>query len=684
MDFNEYKQDFLEEVKSTAAFEKEGSCAAFVSLVADSLSDWNVLSDVIPAFYQGIGKNNRKLRVDAYTFVEFDQTLNIIIADYTGVMEDRTLTKSAAMQIFDRAYYFLDEAISGRLDGIVEMSTAAADLVDLIKNYKLKTTRYRIFLFTDGNMSDRITTIDSVSLNGVVVERHIWDLNRLFQSSISEADENIEIDFTEYGNGRGLPYLSASETNSSNYQGYLCIIPGETLADIYDKYGSHLLESNVRSFLSTKVAVNKKIRETILKCPHNFFAFNNGISATATELKVEDRCIVYAKDFQIINGGQTTASLSSARFKDKADLSRIYVQMKITIMKGNDTEFARSISRSSNTQNKVTDADFFSTHPFHIRMEKISRRLFAPATGGAQYETKWYYERAKGQWLQEQMKMTKAEKAHFDMVHPKRQVFSKTDLAKYRNTWDELPHIVSKGAQSNFIKFADTIGKAWNDNDAQYNEKYFKDTVSLLILFKQTEALVSSQPWYELGYRANIVTYSIALLHRLIKQQFPGKDLDLSIIWDTQTVPEAVKNELIGITKYVLDSITAEDRLVLNVTQWCKRDDCWKRMQTCDLILSNGITKYLISETDRKEAEKDAKKDQKFVSEIEAMSQVIAIPAQTWEAIYRFAIDRRIGNPKMLEAVLVAASYPKKYPNGKKSLLCLELKDLVEAEGFKA
>ena len=206
--------------------------------------------------------------------------------------------------------------------------------------------------------------------------------------------------------------MEACSAATEQYRSYLCVIPGTVLADIYDTYGSKLLEGNVRSFLSTKVAVNKKIRTTILNTPRMFFAFNNGVSATAMDVVIENtdhgRFITSVRDFQIINGGQTTASLSNARYKDKASLEGLYVQMKLTAIDESSVdeadELIRNISRSSNSQNKVSDADFFASHPFHRRMEQISRHIFAPAVGGAQYQTRWFYERARGQYLQEQRK----------------------------------------------------------------------------------------------------------------------------------------------------------------------------------------------------------------------------------------------------------------------------------------
>lgn len=691
MDVNEFRKDLLEDIKSTAATEGGGSSVAFVQIIADYLVDAQYLPDFTPAFYFSTGKNNRKIRVDGYVYDEFDQSMSIIIADYTGEYERETVTKTFAVQQFERAQYFLDEAINGRLSKEIEISSSAADLVQLLNFKRTEIRKYKLFLFTDGFMSGRITNIESSVFDGITVERQIWDIDRIFRNFTSIENESVEVDFLKYTNNNGIPCLEASVANSDDYKSYLCIIPGNTLADIYDKFGSHLLEGNVRSFLSTKVAVNKKIRETILKCPQNFFAYNNGISATATDLTLETRddgkFVTFAKDFQIINGGQTTASLSNARFKDKANLEEIFVQMKLTLIETDSeksSELVRNISHSSNNQNKVSDADFFSTHPFHVRMEQISRRLYAPSKGGAQFETKWFYERAKGQWLQAQMQMTKAQKDKYVAQHPKKQLITKTDLAKVRNSWAELPHIVSKGAQTNFLKYAEIVDEQWAKNDEVLNEKYYKESVALVILFKHTEWLVSHQTWFEQGYRANIVTYSLALLHKLICQQFPGHDLDLIILWNRQEVPDVITNELLRITKFVFDTITDPNRPTINVTQWCKRDGCWQQMLTqCSLCLNENIEKLLISDLEQKNANKDAKKDQKLVSGIEAMSSVCAIQPEIWQAIYNFAFSKRLGTPDMLKAVLVAMKLPNKIPNEKQAQLCLELKNIVESEGFK-
>ena len=546
MDFLDFRKDFLEGVKAASVATGEGSCACFVENVASYLVDNEILPDFTPCYFLG-EYGRKKYRVDGYAFDEFDGTMNLIVADYSGIDDDRTLTMTAANQIISRTMVLADAALHSDLADDVDISINASDLIDILVSFHKSIRRYRVYLFTDAKTSSRIKTIDVNEFEGVPVEAQIWDLSRLFEVCTSPEVENIEIDFQDYLED-GIPCIEANVGSDQKYKSYLGVIPGELLADIYDKYGARLLEGNVRSFLSTKVAVNKKIRETIINEPQMFFAFNNGISVTAKDVEIEDShgktFIVSARDFQIINGGQTTASLYNARRNNQADLSNIFVQMKLTeidedkVTTDEADDLIRAISRSSNSQNKVSDADFFASHPFHRQIEQISKITYAPAVNGAQYETLWFYERARGQYLQEQMRLTTAKKNAFLLKNPKTQVIKKTDLAKVYNTWLEHPDVVSRGAQTNFMKFADYIDEQWQIDDTQFNENYYQTIVGLTIMFNYLTAYIPKQSWYEGGYRANIITYTIALFHRLIKRQYPGRELDFSLIWSKQKLPD--------------------------------------------------------------------------------------------------------------------------------------------------
>lgn len=690
MDSQEFKKDFLETVKASAAITGEGSCATFTENMAQYLIDIEVLPEFSNSFYTG-RKGNRKYRVDGYVLDEFDNTMNLIISDYDGIDSERKLTSTNAKSIFKQLLMFLEVALRTDLYREIEISTPCADLVDLLRSKESKTRKYRLLIFTDADMSSTIKTIDIEDFDGIPVEGQIWDLERLFRVCCSDQGRQIiEVDFKEYCS-EGIPCIEASSAVTEQYSSFLGVIPGTVLADIYDKYGSKLLEGNVRSFLSTKVAVNKKIRSTLLNKPEMFFAFNNGISAIATDVKIEStnngKFITSARDFQIINGGQTTASISNARYKDKASLERVYVQMKLTSIdestQEESDELIRNISRSSNSQNKVSDADFFASHPFHRRMEQISRQLFAPASGAAQYETKWFYERARGQYLQEQMRLTPAKKKQFELQHPKNKLIKKTDLAKVQNTWRENPHIVSRGAQTNFNSFADWINDEWESNDVQFNERYFQSTAALMLMFQYLECQIPKQTWYEGGYRANIIYYTIALFHRLIKIQFPGKDFDLMIVWNKQSLPEVVEKVLLSLSQKVFGKITDPSRKAINVTQWCKRIECWENVKTLTMEMPKNIIYHLISLDDVKLEERSAKKEQKITNDINAQMEVVKYPADMWKRLSEFGVLNHIVSSSDIAALTIACKMPAKIPNSIQSKRLLVLLEKAKEEGFK-
>lgn len=690
----EFKKEFMEDVKAGATASGEGSCAVFVELFSKYLQNAESLADVVPAFYESTGKRNRKLRVDGYAYDELDNTMSLIIADYDGSEAERVLTKTQIKILQDRLVNFIVEAQTGHLHQNVEESLPIADLIRRLRTECNNVRKYQLLIFTTGKISASIKNIESDPIDGHASECQVWDFERLFKMcGSSSGRESIEIDFRAHSSF-GIPCLEASSAITDKFRSYLCIVPGVLLADIYDKYGSMLLEGNVRSFLSTKVAVNKKIRETLLKQPDRFFAYNNGISATAKNITLETRSngqfVSTATDFQIINGGQTTASLSNVRNKDKQDINNVFVQMKLTVIEKSidedATELVQDISRSSNSQNKVSDADFFSTHPFHINMERYSRRAYAKSTTGSQFETIWFYERARGQYLQMQMRMTPTEKKTFLLQHPKNQLISKTDLARMRNTWDGFPHIVSKGAQINFGDFAKKIDVAWSEADGAlaFNEKYYKETVALAILFDFSEKMIPKQPWYQSGYRANIVTYTIALLHKLVRSQFKKYDVHLMNIWNRQTVPDVFCGVLTNLSELVYNRLTSSSRPVENVTQWCKQERCWEDIQKIAFDLPMDMRSALIDNEDMRIADSDAKAIMEIDSELDVQKEVLAILPEQWQEAYKFAKSKRLLRAQEEESVLLIVSHARRrVPTSHQCKVLLNVLKRLQEEGFK-
>jgi hypothetical protein len=688
MDSIDYRKDFLESVKISAASADDGTIAAFVKETIQLLSDTGVISDCENCFWNGTGKRNRRARIDAYGFDESDNTMYMVIADYDGGDTAETLTLTNAKIILERLKNFLEGSFDENLSPYPDMSTPSFDVIDFLRSNRSNIRRYCLFLLTDKVASERISNIPIENYNETTIEYGIWDMGRIFQTcALNNQAEALIINLRDY-KSEGIPCLEAYTAQTDEYRSFLCILPGNILADIYDKYGSRLLESNVRSFLSSKIAVNKKIRLTILNEPKNFFAYNNGIAATATEVILDKinqaSFITEIRGFQIVNGGQTTASLSNARYRDKKDLSDIFVQMKLTeINPSLASDIVPKISRSSNSQNKVSESDFFSNHPFHIRMEKISRYLNAPSVGGAQYETHWFYERTRGQYIQEQSRLSIAEKTKFLLRNPKKQMITKTDLSQVMNLWEQLPHRVSYGTQKNFSVFAERITDEWEKHDIDFNELYYKDVVSLIIIYRYLEDLIPHQPWYEKGYRAQIIYHSISKLSYYIQQQHKEKKLDLDLIWTRQIVSEILGKQLSIISKVVFEVLTRPDRPIQNVTEWSKRESCWNEVKMSRIQEIPEFEDILIDINEAQEKVRDAQKKQKMSYGVEAQSFVVKYDDNYWLNLLQWGKNKQLINPEEEDLLRLAGSKNyRKIPNEYQAKQIIQIREKLLLEGF--
>lgn len=701
--FEEYRKDFLEDTRATEESEANGTVASFVKICALKLFEGDVLPEYTPCYFQGSGFKNTKLRVDGYAFDDYDGTFYLLVADYSGSEEAEILQGSDARAALERCRAFASNSLEYNLEHKIEISTAAYDLVSYIHEQAKLISKFVIILLTDMSLSERAVLSDTPqktrgkkpqrkrtnvlsaeSILGIEVEYRIWDMPRFYRIfGAGEGREEIEIDFTQYIDG-GVPCLSANvASESTDCVSYLCTIPGNVIADLYDDYKSRLLEGNVRSFLG-KRGVNKEIRNTVLNEPDRFFVYNNGLSATATDAIIRDGKLIYVKDLQIVNGGQTTATLSSARRTNGADLSKISVLMKLTKVNPDvAAAIVPLISKSANSQNKINAADFFSTHEYHVRLEQISRRKFAPAKDGAQHETHWFYERARGQYIQATMHMTASEKRKFETQNPKDQVVTKTDLAKVLSAWDEYPHIVSKGAETNFGEFAKRTEAQWETKRDDFNDNYFQEAIALVILYKSVDKLIPKQTWYEKGYKANIVAYSVALLHHLISIWYPASSLDLQYIWLHQRCPDALISQMEVIAEQVYYCIKSDMRPVENVTQWCKQAACWAQVKALPIKPVNGFELTLLDNSEKVEIAKDARKIRKIENTIDAQTTVLELGELYWKNLSQWLHVHRLASESEQHALWPAVRMSTGvFPDEKQCKSLLRLREKAIGEGF--
>ena len=597
MEIQDYIEKFTSDVYAEADANQISVEEAFLINVADNLIESEVISKFIPEYFTKAGRYNRKIEFNGYSHEKADGTFNLFVVDNLDEIEN-ALTNTLLDSLIKRAEELVYCAIESKFVDWEESSAGyevASQIHRLYQNRERMDTDFdlrkiRIFVLTNKIISKRFKNIKRDTIYNIPVEFSVYDSSKLFDmAKVGFEKEPVDIFFEDYS----IPGIYATKciSKSDEFESYLAAIPGEVLANIYLENGTQVLEGNVRAFLSTRGKVNKGIRKTIITEPEKFFVLNNGITVTSTGIEVDNTkegfLITKIGDLQIVNGGQTTASLANAIIKDKADLSKVRVMVKLTVLSNQDIaiKLVPEISRASNSQNKVDEADFFSNHPFHIKIQELSERNMAPAVDGNQYQTEWFYERARGQYTVAQMKLTPSESKAWQKKHPKSQMIKKTDLAKFVMTYEGFPQEASRGSQAVMKKFSTIIqgpngdDGLWANNSSEINGAYFRDLISKAIIFKETEKLVSSLEWYKeiKSYRANIVAYSIAVLSHYAKMK--KKSIDLKRVWNNQHMYDHLESQLKVTTKEIYEFLVSEERLTQNVTEWAKKEECWKRAQ---------------------------------------------------------------------------------------------------------
>lgn len=678
---DEFHQDFFQEVMASADVDGLYAEDAFFELFCEYLADAGEFDTADRAPYC---PPTGGIRVDGYAGdpQQSGGVLSLVIMDFSQSQDIAGLNQTDMNAIFKRLENFLNKSLDARFRNSLEETSAAFGLADLIAVRWALIAKIRLFLVSNRKLSARVDGREAGEIEGRHLSYSVWDIERLHRfAAAGFGREEIAIDL-ENDYGGPIPLLPA-HMGDADYKAYLAVVPGTQLASIYDRWGSRLLEQNVRVFLQARGGVNKGIRNTIDNDPDMFFAYNNGITATAEDITTRESgdglLLTGLRNLQIVNGGQTTASIHAAKRRN-ADLSKVFVQMKLSIVPPDKTiDIVPRISEYANSQNRVNAADFFANHPFHVRLEEFSRRMFAPSPDGTFRESKWYYERARGQYQDARGLLTPAQRKKFDLEYPKSQLISKTDLAKYLNVWRGHPDVVSKGAQKNFAHFAGSIGIEWKKQPDAFNEDFYRHAVAKALIFRATEEIVTEQSWYQGGYRANVVAYAIAKLGHDCEQREEFMDFDA--IWRAQDISESTGAALALVAEAVHDVLVSPPAGISNVTEWAKQQACWARVKALEIDWPESWLNELIGKDRIKEGKRAGLKDQKLLNGIEAQALVVSAGGLLWEQLSGWGQARKLLSPTEVGVLRVAASVPSKIPTEKQCLKAIESFRKLRAEG---
>ncbi|WP_239310588.1 AIPR family protein [Frankia sp. Cj3] len=535
---------------------------AFVAVTTELLTGDGTLDDISVCFLRTVF-GNRHVEVNGYDIAHDGTALNLVVAEYGAA--GQSVRRDRVDRAIRRATAFAEFVRRG-LHTQLERSSPAFDMAERIHASWSEVERIRIVVVTDGVVGP--ASMPSVEAAGLPAVIDVWDVVRLGRLALSGREqEEIVIDLVQ--RGHVVPCVKSS-TQAGGYRCVLAVVPGTLLAQLYDEFHGRLLQRNVRAFLQVRGKINKNIFETIKNQPGNFLAYNNGISATATGADIGagpdgQPILRRIRDLQIVNGGQTTASLHYAAGRG-ADLTDIHVPAKITIVAAEQLDsLVPSISRYANSQNAVNLADFEGSSPFHIGLETLSRSIWAPAAHGSTIQTRWYYERVRGQYEVDRSNAgTVARRKAFDRENPRPQRFSKTEIAQFEFAFQGSPHIVCLGAQKCFQQWTvqnETI------NRERPQATYFRRLVGKALLFNGVDRIVRTPR--SGGYYLQTTAYTAAIVASSL-----GEALDLETLWRVQDLPSALLAELAALAERVRETLVTPPAAA-NITEWCKKEVCW-------------------------------------------------------------------------------------------------------------
>lgn len=569
------QQEVREEVAARAA-EPDGETPfpelVFTEVVTRHMADIGMTFEPQIA-HVSLRIGNSQLRLSGYAISEDLDQLDLYVSLYQGCDEITGIPDSETTRAAGQCSKFLEECVSGALLRKMDETHDAYVLVRTIEQAYPELDQIRIYVLTDRKAKTR--EFQSRQIQGKTIRLEVMDIERLFNHWQSgKPRDELVVNFNDVCGG-ALPCVWVSDAEAE-YDYAMTVFPGEALRFLYEKYGPRILEANVRSFLSQNNAVNKGIRDTLREQPERFMAYNNGVVIVADEAHLDRAAdgspgIAWMKGMQVVNGGQTMASIFFTRKKYAGvDLGRVRVPAKIIVLRRSDElsedALIADISRYANSQSAVKVSDHYANKPFQVQMEKLAMTTYCP--DGV---SRWYYERAAGSYkvmLDREAKSPADRRRLQDSMPPNRKL-TKTDLARYLCAWMQMPDLVSLGGQKAFPAFMRMMTQGEDEAPKLPDVAAYKRMIAQVILFKAADRLI--KPRFP-AFKANVTAYTVALVSRLL-----GDRISLDDIWVRQAISPQLGNQILAWSDEV-NTVLFESARGRMISEWAKKRECWDAM----------------------------------------------------------------------------------------------------------
>ena len=693
-----YRDEFLSDIVLSASVEKTFNEEMFITKACELISQDGAIDEPIL-----INHAKTSTKIHGYSYSNLDRSLSIFTANFLHIGEDWSdpQARGEVLKIVERGKRFVEKSLTDSFLKLLEPDFADFKAAKYIRNLieAEQVIKIKLYYLTDGMLSERTKQYKTDDIFSIPTIIRPYDISRFYELEKSDhGEEELIIDFEKECNG-----LNALSTNLEGLKSYLVVMPGNVLRQIYEDWDQKLLESNVRNFLSFTNKKNQAIRRTLLDEPEKFFAYNNGLTVTATAIETnaqgDSLKITKLTNMQIVNGGQTTCviffSSKEKGFKD-IDLSKVFVPMKLTIIDQSKAEnieelekidqFKSNIAEYANFQSAVNASDLMSNSPFHVRLQQASRRQRTPIdTLGM--TTFWFYERSKGQWNTEK-RLSKNDNK-FIKEYPKSQLITKELMAKYENSWRLKPFEVSKGQGKNLTAFYKEIEPEFRKYENRFRDQFFKDLVSKKIIWKAVDLTISraASDWFirETYLKPFITTYTISLILYLLRKD--NKELNIDEIWRNQSISVSLQKQIESTAEYV-NSCFLDDSFRNNTSyrEWAGKEACWQR-----LVISKDHKLHHLEESDYLFASEIIEKEEsnnqmgKVAGELEVEINMMNVSPDEWRDFIAYQMDQgfNISEPSVRIPQLMMTSHVNgKLPSEKQILLLASIYKKAVENGF--
>ena len=650
----DFRDAFISDIMLEASAEGEFNEEKFITKCCEYIEQDGVISEPIFVDHHDIAT-----KIHAYSYNPLERSICLFTSNFIHIGDWETpQARGDVLKIVDRGKRFVErtqrDSFFKNMEPALSNFKAATDIKKLLEDEKNKIQQIKIFYLTDGLLSERTKGYEvgeGGKILGIPAFVKPYDIRRFYEMDEStQGEEEFEIDFNELCGG-----LNALETNLVGLKSYLVVMPGSVLRKIYKIHGQKLLEANVRNFLNFTNKKNLGMKTTLMHEPDKFFAYNNGLTVTASDMTISKESsalkIMSLTNMQIVNGGQTTCVIyfsPSERGGENIDLDKVFVQMKLTIVEDINLdnvddadaaleevhEFKANIAHYANSQSPVTAADLMANSPFHVRMEQAGKRIRTPLNVEG-LSNHWFYERAKGQW--NTLKRNDRSQTRFLKKFPKNQIIKKEDLAKYENSWRLKPHDVSRGAAKNLNIFYKLIAEEFKKDENKFRDQFFKDIVSKGIIWKTIERTISRSDWFESStyLRPFVTTYSFSLICYILKEK--NKSINLDKVWSEQSISESFQKQLEATTRFVYHKFI-DDSFRNNTAyrEWAQKEACWVRLKSKKHSLDHFESNDLLTKTQIQSREQESLEVGVVSEAIENLQDLLKVSKEEWLALIEF------------------------------------------------